>query len=203
MEFFETVRARRSVRRFLDSEIRHEDILAILEAATLAPSATNEQPWHFIVIRDRELKSSMRDTINAILEAAMDATEDRGRRQRLARMRVYSTHFAGAAAAIAVLARPWQGERYSSSSPDSSHRDLGIESAAMAAAQLQLAATALGYGSCFSSAPAEFARQELEAMLGVNEPWFLMGIISVGITSKQPHERPPRKPLEEVCTFVG
>ncbi|TET15773.1 MAG: nitroreductase family protein, partial [Dehalococcoidia bacterium] len=55
MDFFETVRKRRSLRRFSDQPVAYEDILAMLEAATLAPSATNEQPWPFIVIREKEL----------------------------------------------------------------------------------------------------------------------------------------------------
>ena len=202
MDFFEAIRARRSVRRFSDRPVAHEDILTIIEAATLAPSATNEQPWHFIIIRDRELKEGMRDTINAVVESAMAAASDRERKRRLARMRLYSTHFADAPVAIAVLARPWEGARYSSSSHPG-HRDLGLESVAMAAAHIQLAAAALGYGACFSSAPAEFAREELEALLGVEEPWFLVGIISLGVASGQLRERPPRKPPEEVCTFVG
>ena len=42
-----------------------------------------------------------------------------------------------------------------------------------------------------------------EALLGVEEPWFLVGIISLGVASGQLRERPPRKPPEEVCTFVG
>ena len=203
MEFFDTVRKRRSIRRFSDREVAHEDIITMLEAATLAPSATNEQPWHFTVIRDRQLKNDMRDMINAVVKTSMATTDDKARKQRLARMRLYSTHFADAPVAIAVLARPWEGPRYSASSAEPSHRDLGIESVAMAAAQLQLAATALGYGSCFSSAPAEFAREELEAMLDVKQPWFLLGILSLGTPSKQPQERPPRKSLEEVCTFIG
>ena len=49
--------------------------------------------------------------------------------------------------------------------------------------------------------PEEF--EELEALLGVEEPWFLVGIISLGVASGQLRERPPRKPPEEVCTFVG
>ncbi len=203
MEFFETVRSRRSIRRFSDREVTQGDITAILETAILAPSATNEQPWHFIVIRDRALKNDMSEVITAIVNASMEATDDKARKQRLARMRLYSTHFAEAPVAIAVLARPWEGPRYSSSSPEPSHRDLGIESTAMAAAHIQLAAAALGYGSCFSSAPAEFAREELEAVLGVENPWFLLGILSLGMPSKQPGERPPRKSLEEVCTFIG
>ncbi|MEE8470550.1 MAG: nitroreductase family protein [Dehalococcoidia bacterium] len=203
MDFFETVRRRRSLRRFNSQEVAHEDILAMLEAATLAPNATNEQPWHFIVIRDSGLKEIMRDTINAVVETMLATADDKSRRQQLSKMRLYSTHFANAPVAIAVLARPWVGARYSSSASEPAHRDLAIESVAMAAAHLQLAATALGYGSCFSSAPAEFAREELEAILGVEQPWFLLGILSLGVSTKPPRERPPRKALGEICTFIG
>lgn len=202
MDFFETVRRRQSIRRYTDDEVRHADVLAMLEAATLAPSATNEQPWHFIVIRDREVKHGMRDVVNSIVQASMEATEDKERKQQLSRMRLYSTHFAQAPVAIAVLARPWIGARYSSSG-EPAQQDLALESVAMAAAHFQLAATALGYGSCFSSAPAEFAREELEAMLGVEQPWFLIGMISLGTAAKLPRERAPRKPVNEVCTFIG
>jgi nitroreductase len=203
MDFFDTIRARRSVRRFSDQDVPREDVLTMIEAARLAPSATNEQPWRFIIVRDRELKNAMRDTVNAIIKGGMESTDDRARKQRLAKMKIYSTHFANAPVAIAVLARPWEGTRYSSEPPEQGHRDLGIESASMAAAHILLAAAALGYGSCFSSAPAEFARTELEAMLGVEPPWFLMGIISLGVPSKEPQERTPRKSLEDICTFIG
>ena len=54
MDFFETVSKRRSIRRFNSQPVPHEDVLAMLEAATSAPSATNEQPWHFIVVQDKE-----------------------------------------------------------------------------------------------------------------------------------------------------
>jgi nitroreductase len=76
-------------------------------------------------------------------------------------------------------------------------------SVAMAIDHLQLAATALGYSSCFASSPAEFAREELEALLHVSKPWFLVGIISLGVAAKRPAKRPPRKPVEEVSTFIG
>jgi len=202
MDFFETVRRRRSIRRFSEQEVAYEDILVILEAASLAPSATNEQPWHFIVIRDRETREGMREIVNAVFEALLADTDDKLRRQHLSRMRLYSTHFAAAPVAIAVLARPWAGARYGSSSGPA-HRDLALESVAMAASHLQLAATALGYDSCFASAPAEFAREEIEAMLGVEQPWFLLGIVSLGVAARPPRERPPRKALEEICTFIG
>jgi len=202
MDFFETVRKRQSIRRFSDLQVAHEDILTMLEAATMAPSATNEQPWQFIVIRDEEMKTGMRDVVKTVLEAGISEIADHPRRKRLEGMRMYSLHFADAPVAIAVLARPWKGGG-SGSHPDATSYNLAQQSVAMAVAQFLLAATALGYGSCFASAPAEFAREELEAMIGVEPPWFLLGIISLGKTIRQPRRRAPRKALEEVCTFIG
>jgi len=58
MEFTEEclkmVYTRRSVRNYSDREIEEEKIEKILKAAVQAPSAGNEQPWHFIVVKDRE-----------------------------------------------------------------------------------------------------------------------------------------------------
>ena len=202
MNFFETVRKRRSVCKFSDQPVAHKDILTMLEAAILAPSSTNEQPWRFIVIRDKNLKEGMRDVVNAMVEAVTASTTNKQRKKRLAWMKSYSTHFADAPVAIAVLARPWVGGGYSEPT-DPARRDLALESVAMAVAHLQLAATALGYGSCFASSPAEFAREEIEALLGVEQPWFLVGIISLGVAAKRPGKRPARKSIEEVCAFIG
>jgi nitroreductase len=85
---------------------------------------------------------------------------------------------------------------------DPTPRDLALESVAMAVAHLLLAATALGYSSCFASAPAVFAREELEAMLGVEQPWFLLGIVSLGVAARPPRKSSPRKSVNEVCTFI-
>ena len=46
---------RRSIRKYTNQIVSDEQIKTILEAAMCAPSAGNEQPWHFIVIRDRNL----------------------------------------------------------------------------------------------------------------------------------------------------
>lgn len=45
---------RRSVRRYTGQDVPEELIKKILAAAMNAPSAGNEQPWHFIVIKDKE-----------------------------------------------------------------------------------------------------------------------------------------------------
>ncbi len=50
---------RRSVRRYKRKQIPKKVLRNILEAARLAPSATNAQPWHFIVITDQEKKNAL------------------------------------------------------------------------------------------------------------------------------------------------
>lgn len=52
MDFDQIIASRFSVRSYTSQKIDQSLILEILEAARLAPSAVNFQPWHFIVITD-------------------------------------------------------------------------------------------------------------------------------------------------------
>lgn len=54
MDFFKVARERRSVRSFEDRPVTRGNIESCLNAARLAPSGTNAQPWRFLVIRDQE-----------------------------------------------------------------------------------------------------------------------------------------------------
>ena len=46
---------RRSVREYTDEDVDQKQVEAMLKAAMAAPSAQNLQPWHFLVVREREL----------------------------------------------------------------------------------------------------------------------------------------------------
>jgi len=59
MEIFEVIERRRSIRKYKPSSISNEHLKKILEAARLAPSAGNRQPWRFIVVRSTEQKKLM------------------------------------------------------------------------------------------------------------------------------------------------
>ena len=50
---------RRSVRDFTDQTVSNEDIRELLRSAMRAPSAFNQQPWDFIVVRDKGILSSV------------------------------------------------------------------------------------------------------------------------------------------------
>jgi nitroreductase len=68
MKFLDLVKKRQSVRKYLDKPVEREKIERCLEAARLAPSASNSQPWSFIVIDDPRLKEAVaRKTFDRVI----------------------------------------------------------------------------------------------------------------------------------------
>jgi nitroreductase len=61
MALLDLIKQRKSVREFLDVPVEQEKIMMCLEAARLAPSESNSQPWRFIVVDDRDLKNRLCD----------------------------------------------------------------------------------------------------------------------------------------------
>jgi nitroreductase len=53
MEFVDVVKTRRSIRNYTDQPVPKEMIETIIRAAMAAPSAGNQQPWHFIILTER------------------------------------------------------------------------------------------------------------------------------------------------------
>ena len=56
MDVFKAIETRRSIRKYKDQPIPDEKLDRILEAARLAPSASNRQPWAMVIVRDKEQK---------------------------------------------------------------------------------------------------------------------------------------------------
>jgi nitroreductase len=59
METIQAIRTRRAVRSWLDQNIPDEILSQILEAGQWSPSPLNSQPWHFIVIKQKETLSNL------------------------------------------------------------------------------------------------------------------------------------------------
>jgi nitroreductase len=60
MEVFEIIRKRRSIRLYEKKPVEKKKLHRILEAGRLAPSASNRQPWRFIVVTDDKVKEKLR-----------------------------------------------------------------------------------------------------------------------------------------------
>ena len=196
MDFFEVIRKRRSIRRFTDAPVADDDLLAMLEAARLAPSPQNQEPWHFIVIRDQELRKTLKDIVNAVIDAKIEKADNKEQKTMLNGLRFHATNVFDAPVVVVVLDQPWPN-------PNPEQQPIfnpGLQSVAAATAQLHLAATALGYGGCWATLAVELARKDIESILGVEKPWFAIATLSIGIPAKRPRDI-PRKSIEEIATF--
>jgi len=60
IEFLKMIRSRRTVREFSDKNVPMSVIKNIIKAASSAPSGANKQPWHFVIVRDSDLKKRIR-----------------------------------------------------------------------------------------------------------------------------------------------
>jgi nitroreductase len=54
-QVIETIKQRRSIRRFLADQIKDDELNLILEAGIYAPSGHNDQPWHFTIIQNKDI----------------------------------------------------------------------------------------------------------------------------------------------------
>jgi nitroreductase len=166
--FFEVVEKRRAIRRYKEYDIPEEDLKKILEAARLAPSADNSQPWRFIIVKDQKTKELL----------ARPSTQ----------------HFIANANAIVVVL----GDSSVSCCPRATWttRDPMI-----ATEHLVLAATALGYGTCwianYESRPKDWV-DEVKRTLKISEHMHIVVLVAIGVPDEKPSPR-PRKSLQEIC----
>ncbi len=62
MEVYEALRTRRTVREFKPDPVTDDSLAKLLSAARWSPSSRNQQPWRFIVIRDRDTLVKLGET---------------------------------------------------------------------------------------------------------------------------------------------
>jgi len=62
MDLWEAIKTRRSVRAYKPDALPRELVEKVLEAARLAPSAANRQPWHFFVVADAGKRAALKAT---------------------------------------------------------------------------------------------------------------------------------------------
>ena len=59
MEVYDAIKARKSVRSYDEKPVPSEVLERVLEAGQMAPSASNVQPWHFIVVTDQQKRVAL------------------------------------------------------------------------------------------------------------------------------------------------
>jgi nitroreductase len=168
--YFEVVRARRSVRRFEERAIDRATLVAVLECARSAPSAGNLQAYEIVVV------------------------EDEGRRGPLARAALDQPHVARAPTVLVFLADPARSAR--------KYGQRGVElyalqDATIACSYAQLAASALGLGSCWTGA---FYREQVSAAIGAPAGLVPVALLCLGHPAEQPSAT-ERRPLSSLVRW--
>ncbi len=73
MNVIDALMTRRSIRSFTNQPIGDDQLRTILEAAMAAPSAGNERPWHFLVVRDRAVLAEKIPAIHRYAQMCREA----------------------------------------------------------------------------------------------------------------------------------
>lgn len=80
----ETIKNRRSIRRYLSEQIKDVELDAILEAGIYAPTGHNDQPWHFTVIQNSELINYISNkTKESMIKSPIDWITQMGNNDRI------------------------------------------------------------------------------------------------------------------------
>ena len=205
MDLFDAIKGRMSIRRFKQTPVPDEDIRKILDAARLAPSANNTQPWSFLVIRDRETLNKMAQAVRDMVEKMIPHAEDETQAQRLAAYKgTYYTFFEKAPVVIAVFMEGYDAGTdrllarmgYSAEDITRLRPVPGLQSVAAAIEHMLLATHALGYGSCWMTGPL-VAQEAFEKLLGYGREKYIAALLPVGVPDEDPPAR-PRKQLHEI-----
>ena len=64
-ETLKNILERRSIRQFKQKQINNDELEAIIEAGKYAPSAMNQQSWHFTVVQNKEMLKKINETTKA------------------------------------------------------------------------------------------------------------------------------------------
>jgi nitroreductase len=158
VDVIETIKTRRSIREYKPGSIPDDKLRVIFEAARLAPSAGNRQPWRFVVVRATDRKE-------ALAEAANN-----------------QTFLKDAAAIVVALSDPEVSARWH-------EKDTMI-----ALEHMVLAATSLGYGTCWIGA---FSEEAVKKLLRIPEKMKVVALLPIGVPAETPAAR-SRKELSEI-----
>lgn len=205
---FALLAARRSVRRFRPEAPPRATIERLLEAAVAAPSASNKQPWRFLVVTDALLLARMAAEVRAAVERIAIHVEAAS----VPAFRAYGdyfTRFERAPVVIVALHRPLAllSNLSQPTMPDDDRariaameRDSGLMGTAMALENLLLAAHALGLGASGMTGPL-VAVDRIRALLDVPDSWEVAALVPVGFAAEEP---PPteRKPVAKVARWI-
>ncbi len=174
----EEMRSRRSIRKYKDKPVEDEKIIELIESARIAPSGSNTQPGHFVVVKS-------------------DFT-----RERLAKISHNQEWMMAAPVFIVCVADIRSRIKediellLNESSPQQELKQI-IRDTSIAIEHLVLSAENLGLGTCWV---AWFTQEEIRPILNIPSDKYVVSIITIGYPNESPKAR-PRKKLQDIIHY--
>jgi nitroreductase len=175
--FQELISNRRSVRRYLDKPVERDKILTCIEAARLAPSAENVQPWRFLIIDDPKVKTRFAvEAFSGLYSFSKFAAEAPVLILFLGRLDLLANR----------LGRQIQGVSFYL-------LDIGI-----AGEHIALQAEEIGLGTCWIG---WFNARKTRKFFKIPRKYKVVCLMAMGYYDKRPGREKKRKALEEIAWF--
>ncbi|MBR0599959.1 nitroreductase family protein [Sinanaerobacter chloroacetimidivorans] len=172
------IEKRRSIRKYRNKPIEDEKIIQLLESARLAPSGSNTQPWHFILVKEEASKQKLAEAShkqNWMISAPV---------------------FIVCVADIRCRMTEQTAVSLQEDSPQVELKQI-IRDTSISMEHILLQAENLGLGACWV---AWFTQEEIRPILNIPADKYVVGIITLGYADEAPKPR-PRKKLEEIVHY--
>lgn len=177
MDFLDLAKRRQSTRKYdTNRPIEAEKIRTIIEAARIAPSACNAQPWHFIVVDEPELKNKVADAASAKLLGMNHFTKQ---------------------APVHILVVEEKVNLSSSIGSFVKDKNFAYVDIGIAASHICLAAESLGLGSCILG---WFNESKIKKLLNIPESKRVLLDIIIGYPDQDIRTK-KRKSTQEIVSY--
>lgn len=196
MDVKEAIQKRRSIRKYRPDPVPDDIIGELLEAARLAPSGTNLQPWRFVIVKSPEAREMLRAAIPLkfitgapvifVCCADLAAISNVGERM---------SELANAGAFDPSDLEGFDSASYRSGSMDAAAAGAYLSlNVAIAIQNMVLRATELGLGTCWAMM---FSQEKVKSLLELDANLHVVAVIPVGYPDQSPAQR-PRLSREEI-----
>ncbi len=210
-EMLEWLETRRSRRVFEDKPVPKEILARLMHAAVTAPSNTNRQPWRFAVVTKLDVRKQIASVVRTRAEEIKTIIKRSHHADDFANYGDFFHEPLDSAAAIVIP--QWRdypdliADFIASGGGDPSEwhtaRSMQAELCSTCAAvmALLLQAHAEGLGACWMAGPM-IAKPEIEKLLGIRDPFRMVGAIAIGWPEGAAPASPGRKPIERVVQWI-
>lgn len=172
------IEIRRSIRTYKDKPVEDEKILKLLESARLAPSGSNTQPWHFIIVKSDSGRRKL-----------AEASHNQ-------KWMLTAPVFLVCVADVSCRLEDSQNLSFDEDSPQEEVK-LIIRDTSISITHILLEAEYLELGTCWV---AWFTQYEIRPILNIPADKYVVGIITVGYADESPNAR-PRKALKNIVHY--